>query len=133
MMTGVRPHFSFWILAGAGLVWNLLGCLNYITQSNPETVAQMPEVYQVIIAGRPSWATAAFAIGVFGGAVGCILLLMRKGVAFPVLILSLVGVIFTSIFTTTIVGMVSSTVFSVLVSAALLWYASIARRVGWLH
>jgi hypothetical protein len=131
-MSDVKPHFSFWFIAAAGLVWNLLGCLNYITQSNPDTVAQMPEVYQVIIDGRPAWATAGFAIGVFGGAVGCILLLLRKRVAFPVLIVSLLGIIVTSIFTVSIVGLVPSMVLSVLVGGALLWYASIARRVGWL-
>ena len=130
MMT--KPHFSFWIIAVAGLVWNLLGCLNYIAQTNPDTVAQMPEVYQVIIAGRPAWATAAFAIGVFGGAVGCILLLLRKRVALPVLVISLLGVIVTSVFTLTIVGVSPSTVLSLLVSGALLWYASISRRCDWL-
>ena len=46
-MTLVKPHFSFWVVAGAGLVWNLMGCLNYIMQANPDTVAQMPEVYQL--------------------------------------------------------------------------------------
>ena len=130
MMT--KPHFSFWIIAVAGLVWNLLGCLNYIAQTNPDTVAQMSEVYQVIIAGRPAWATAAFAIGVFGGAVGCILLLLRKRVALPVLVISLLGVIVTSVFTLTIVGVSPSTVLSLLVSGALLWYASISRRCDWL-
>ncbi len=131
-MATSKPHFSFWFIAAAGLVWNLMGCLNFITQSNPETVAQMPEVYQVIINGRPAWATAGFAIGVFGGAVGCILLLMRKRVAVPVLILSGAGVVLTSAFTAMIVGVEPSMVLSILVAAALIWYAIIARRVGWL-
>lgn len=109
-----------------------MGCLNYITQANPEAVAQMPEVYQVIIAGRPAWATAGFAIGVFGGAVGCILLLLRKSVAVQVFILSLAGIVLTSVFTVTVVGLVPAMVLSVLIGGALLWYATIARRSGWL-
>ena len=64
-----KPHLSFWLIAAAGLAWNLMGCVNYITQTNPENVARMPEIYQVIIAGRPAWATFAFAIAVFGGAI----------------------------------------------------------------
>ena len=131
-MAGVKPHFSFWIVAAAGLLWNLMGCLNFVTQANPDTVAQMPEVYQVIIAGRPAWATAGFAIGVFGGAVGCILLLLRKRVALPLLVLSLAGIALTAVFTLNIVGIVPSMVLSFLVGCALLWYASIARRTGWL-
>lgn len=132
-MTDAKPHFSFWFITAAGLIWNLLGCLNYITQTNPETVAQMPEVYRVIIEGRPAWATAAFAIGVFGGAVGCILLLLRKRVAMFVLGLSLVGIVLTGVFSALIVGIVPAMVLSVLVGGALFWYASIARRSGWLN
>jgi hypothetical protein len=131
-MANDKPHFSFWIIAAAGLVWNLIGCLNYITQTNPENVAQMPEIYQVIIAGRPAWATFAFAIAVFAGAVGCILLLMRRQVAFPALVVSFAGIVVTAWFTFSVVGAVPSMVLSILVGAALLWYASIVRRFNWL-
>ena len=126
------PHLSFWIVAIAGLIWNLMGSMNYIMQTNPETVAQMPDVYQMIINGRPSWATAGFAIAVFGGSVGCILLLLRKNVAVPVFMLSLAGIVLTVIHATMLVGMVPSSVLSVLVGGALLWYATIARRKNWL-
>ena len=127
-----KPHLSFWIVAIAGLIWNLMGSMNYIMQTNPETVAQMPDVYQMIINGRPSWATAGFAIAVFGGSVGCILLLLRKNVAVPVFMLSLAGIVLTVIHATMLVGMVQSSVLSVLVGGALLWYATIARRKNWL-
>ena len=132
-MSLVKPHFSFWIVAALGLVWNLVGCLNYVVQTNPDVVAQMPEVYQVIINGRPAWATAAFAIAVFGGAVGCILLLLRRRVAIGVLVLSLIGIIGTAVFTAMLIGLVPSVMMSFLVAAALLWYATIAQRKDWLR
>ena len=127
-----KPHFSYWIVAGLGLLWNLGGCMNYIMQTNPDTVATMPELYQLIINGRPAWATGGFAIAVFGGAVGCILLLLRRAVAVPVLIISLAGVGLTLIYTLRVVGMVPSMMMSVLVALALLWYATIVKRKGWL-
>lgn len=132
-MNVVKPHFSFWFVAASGLVWNLMGCLNYVVQSNPASVAQMPETYQVIIAGRPAWATAAFAVAVFGGAAGCILLLLRKRVALSVLILSFAGVVLTGVFTLNVIGLVPSTTLAVLAGGALLWYASIVHRWGWLR
>lgn len=132
-MSVAKPHFSFWIVAGLGLAWNLMGCLNYIAQTNPETVAQMPEIYQVLIAGRPVWATAAFGIAVFGGAVGCILLLLRRRVAVGIFILSLLGIGLTGFFTLRVLGPVPSMILSALVGAALLWYATLARRFGWLQ
>ncbi|NQZ72146.1 MAG: hypothetical protein HRT60_03675 [Dinoroseobacter sp.] len=125
-----KPHFSYWLIAATGLLWSLGGCLNYITQTSPEAVAQMPEVYQLLINGRPAWATAGFAISVFGGAVGCILLLMRRRQAVPVLALSLIGTLVIGYFTFRVIGPVSSMVMAVLMSLALLAYAIMVRRSG---
>ncbi|WP_299417461.1 hypothetical protein [uncultured Sulfitobacter sp.] len=131
-MTQRKPHITFWIAAGLGLVWYLAGCMNYIAQTNPASVAQMHESYQLIIKARPAWATAGFAIGVFGGAVGCILMLLRRKVAVAVLVLSLMGTLLTGVFITLLVGLAPPVVLSTLIAAALLWYATIARRSGWL-
>lgn len=128
-----KPHITFWLIAGAGLIWNLMGCLNYVMQTNADVVAEMPEVYQIIINGRPAWATAAFAIAVFAGAVGCILLLLRRRIAAELLVLSLLGILATVVFTTMLIGFVPSTALSLLVGIALFWYATIARRKGWLR
>lgn len=128
-----KPHFSFWIVAGFGLLWHLGGCLNYIMQTNPDNVAQMPELYQLIINTRPSWATAAFALAVFGGAVGCILLLLRRRVAVSVLIISLTGTLATALDTMMRISLAPSVLLSILVAVALLWYATIAQRKNWLR
>lgn len=128
-----KPHFTFWVAAAAGLLWNLAGCMNFIMQTNPETVEQMPDVYQLVINGRPAWATAAFMVAVFGGAVGCILLLLRRSEAVLILLVSLLGVLGTAFFTVKVVGFVASLAMSVLVAGALYWYAILARRFGWLH
>ena len=42
---------------------------------------------------RPGWATGAFAIAVWGGALGCVLLLLRKAIAFYAFVASLLGVL----------------------------------------
>jgi len=131
-MTLAKPHFSFWIFAAVGLLWNLMGCLNYIMLANADVVGQMPELYQAIIAARPAWATAAFAIAVFGGAVGCILLLLRRRVAAAAFVVSLIAIAGHSVFTLRVAGVTPSLVLFVLVGVALLWYTSIARRSGWL-
>ena len=86
-------HWSFWVIGAIGLIFNLLGCVNFVSQMNPQSVASMPDAYQAIVEARPAWGTAAFALAVFGGALGCLLLLLRKSAAFYVLVLALVGVI----------------------------------------
>lgn len=43
--------------------------------------------------GYPVWMTVVFAVGVFGGTIGCLLMLARKAVSVPVFALSLIGYI----------------------------------------
>lgn len=61
-----------------------------------DAVATLPDLYRTVIESRPAWATA-FGAAVFGGAPGCILLLLRKSAAYAVFILSLPGAIVTMI------------------------------------
>jgi len=89
----VSVHWSFWVIGAAGLIFNLFGCMNYISQMNEEVVASMPDVYRAIVEIRPAWGAGAFAVAVFGGSLGCLLLLLRKSVAVYVLIASLVGAV----------------------------------------
>lgn len=137
-----RCHWSFWLIAAVTLIWNVLGCINFVMQMNSEVVAQMAETHRAIIAGRPWWATAAFALAVFGGAAGCLLLLLKKSVAFHVLIASLLGVVVTMIHTLGIPGLASSlspfemvmmVLMPLVVAVFLVWYAWQARTRGWIR
>ena len=85
----------FRIVAGVALLWNLLGCVAFVfdLRMTPEALAQLPEAHQTLYAARPAWAVVATAVAVFGGVLGCIGLLMRRKWAFPVLVLSLIGIL----------------------------------------
>jgi len=132
-----KPGLNFWPLVILGLLWNLMGCMNFISQGNADVVATMPESYQALIAARPGWATATFAISVFGGAVGCILLVLKRKVAFQVLIFSLFGTALTLLHVVMAVGLrmdvIMSTGLSLVVAAILLWTAYSAKERGWLR
>jgi len=131
-------HWSFWVIGVVALIWNAMGAMNYIVQMNAEMVATMPETHRAIIEGRPAWATGGFAIAVFGGALGCLLLLLRKSVAYYVFIASLLGAIATMTHTVGVAG--SFTPFEIfmmvlmplIVAAFLIWYAKHAERKGWI-
>jgi anti-sigma-K factor RskA len=77
------------------LLWNLLGCVAYISDVTlkPEDIAKMSAAQQALYASRPAWAVAATAIAVWGGAAGCIGLILRKRWATPLLVASLAGVV----------------------------------------
>ena len=88
-------HWSFWIIGAVALIWNVAGVVNYFAQMNPDALAAYREAERAIVEGRPASATGAFAIAVFGGALGSLLLLLRKSAAYYLFIASLLGVIAT--------------------------------------
>jgi len=137
--TGV--HWSFWVISALTLIWNVLGGANFFMQLDADIVSTMPETHRAIIIGRPMWATAGFAVIVFGGALGCLLLLLRKSAAYYVFIVSLLGGVVTMIHTvviarSTIDFSVSEIVVMILMPLAvavfLIWYTKWAERQGWI-
>ena len=135
--TAVGIHWSFWVVGSVGLVFNLFGCMNYISQMNAEMVASMPEAYRAIVESRPAWGTAAFAVAVFGGALGCILLLFRKSLAVYVFVASLVGAVVAQL---PFLGMAEFPVEAWLgwlsqlaVGGFLIWYSKRSEGRGWVR
>ena len=133
---------TFWAIAVPALLWNLLGVAAYISQvrRTEEAFAAMPEAERMLYMNVPVWATAAFAIAVNGGAVGCLLLILRRAWAFPVLVASLLGVIvqmYHSLFVANSIdvygpgGMIMP-IMVLGISAFLVWYAVHARNKGWI-
>ncbi len=137
-----KPTRWFWILAIAALVWNLLGVMAYVMQVSmtEEALALLPEDQRVLYETVPAWATAAFAIAVFAGAVGCIALLLRKSWATPLLVLSLAGVLvqmFHSFFLSDALEVYGSSgmVMPILVLVIAVWLVGFSRSAaakGWL-
>ena len=93
--TSNKPKTWFWIVSVLALVWNLMGIMAYISQvtMSPETLQALPENQRAHYDSMPLWATIAFTIAVWGGTVGCILLLLRRKLSTPILILSLVAIL----------------------------------------
>lgn len=85
----------FWVVSILALVWNLMGVMAYIAQVTltPEALAAMAEAERTLYENTPAWVNGAFAIAVWGGALGCLLLLLKKAVALIVLIISLLAIL----------------------------------------
>ncbi len=134
-------HWSFWAIGAVALIWNVMGVINFFMQMNADALAAMPESQRAIIEGRPAWATGAFAIAVFGGALGSLLLLLRKPAAAYLFIASLLGMIVHMI---PYLGMTGSTIkfgpieismfilMPLVVAAFLIWYSKLAKSKGWI-
>lgn len=77
-----RVPMWFWIAAGVGLVWNAIGAAFYLGEVG---VLGGPFAPPAGMAAMPIWATAAYAIGVWGSVLAMIGLLMRAKWARPLL------------------------------------------------
>ena len=129
-------HWSFWVVGVVTLAFNIAGVVNFFSQMNTDTVAAMPDLYRTIIEGRPAWATVAFAVAVFGGGLGCLLLLLRKSAAYYVFVASLLGTVAAHIpflgmadlpFEAFVGGLIQ-----LLVTAFLIWYSKWAEHRVWI-
>ena len=136
-----KAHWSFWVIGIVTLLWNIMGSINFFAQMDPGTVASFPETHRAIIEGRPAWATGGFAIAVFGGALGCLLLLLRKSAAYYLFIASLPGVIVAHIHTLGVAGskinfsffeISMMIVMPLVVAGFLIWYSKLAEKRGWI-
>ncbi len=134
-------HWSFWAIGAVALIWNVMGCADFFAQMNADVLDTYSETARALVEGRPAWATGAFAISQFGGALGCLLLLLRKSAASYLFIVSLLGVIVTVIHT---LSLASSTIdlttaeitgyilMPLVVAAFLVWYSKQAESKGWI-
>ena len=139
----VKPPTWFWVVAAIAFIWNLLGVFAYLGEAfaTPEMLEAMTEEQRAMITQRPAWATAAFAIAVWGGFLGCLLLLLRRGLAHMILILSLAGVLVQMIYNLFIAestvsygpGQLVMAILIPLVGVGLVLLAKKGKRVGWLR
>jgi hypothetical protein len=90
-----RTPWHLWVVGVVAALWNGFGCTDYVmTQTRrDEWFAQMgmTDAQTAYFEAMPAWTHAAWAIGVWGGLLGAILLLLRKKLALPVFVLSFLG------------------------------------------
>ncbi len=136
VMAETRIHWSFWLICIVTLIWNGMGSMNFIMQMNPEMLTNYPDAAKSLIETRPIWATGAFAIAVFVGLLGDILLILRKAAAYYLFIASLIGVVVTNIHTAQVTSSIDiwvGSLMSIVVSAFLIWYTKYSQRKGWVN
>ena len=89
-----RP-WHLWLIGIIGGLWSSIGVLSFmLTQMNVEAVmSRFPPQQREYFESFPLWVVAFWAIGVFGGVIGCFLLLLKNRLAFHVLLASAIGAI----------------------------------------
>ena len=135
-----RP-WHLWLIGTAGGLWSSIGVLSFmLTQMNVEAVmSRFPPQQRQYFESFPWWADAFWAIGVFSGVVGCLLLLLRSRLAFHALLASLIGATVTSLGGLFLLGGMEVmgetsdlvlTVLPIIVAAFLAYYARAMSKKG---
>lgn len=94
-----RTPWHLWVVGILGLLWNAVGAFDYLmTQTENEAYMGRftPEQLEYFY-GLPAWVVAFWALAVWGGVLGALLLLWRKRLAVSVLLVSFGSMVVTSI------------------------------------
>ena len=135
-----RP-WHLWLIGIIGGLWSLIGVVSFmLTQLNVEAVmSQYPPQQREYFDSFPFWAVAFWAIGVFGGVIGCVLLLFKNRLAFPVLLASVIGAIVSNLGGLFLLGgmavmggtsALGFAVFIIIIAAFLAYYARAMHNKG---
>jgi hypothetical protein len=97
--TPSKTPVHLWIVGVVTLLWNAIGALDYfMTQTqNADYMADFSAEQLEFFYGLPGWVVSFWAIAVWGGLLGSLLLLLRKGLAVPVLLASFFSMLMTTI------------------------------------
>ena len=91
-----KPNWLFWVAGIVFLLWNAMGCMAYlseVTMNDAEYIARYGEGVAALRDVIPSWSVAGYAVAVWGGALAALLFLLRRNLAVPVFIVSLIGAV----------------------------------------
>ena len=121
------------------VLFMLVGAATYLVYVYTDP-ATMPLDQRALYEAEPWWMTGGYAIAVWAGLAGTVLLFLRKGTAVPLLLLSLLGTIvwFAAFFLVPeLRANVSSSELTVPVVVLVLtwtifWFARHSRKRGWL-
>lgn len=124
----------------AAVAWEVLGCVMYLMQVRVDPAA-LPADQRAVWDATPAWMTGAYALAVWVGLAGAVALLMRRRVADPLLLVSLVAVTaqFSGLlWVPSLRDLVSSDMlllpFVIVAVCAVIWsFARKARLRGWLR
>ena len=138
-----KPPVWFWILCGLALLWNLGGVSGFVMQvtMTPEAMTELTDAQRALMLALPTWMTVAFGVAVFGGVLGCFLLLLRKSIAIWFFIISFIAVLAQQCYWWILSGVGKSlggfdlvmTIMIPIIAVLLIWFTRTAQNNNWLN
>lgn len=91
--------WHLWVVGAVSLLWNAVGAFDYLmTQTeNASYMSNFTAEQLDFFYGLPGWVVFFWAIAVWGSVLGSILLLLKKGWAVEVFLVSLISMVITAV------------------------------------
>jgi hypothetical protein len=130
----------FWVAAVASLLFMLVGVGGFVLDVTTDPNS-LPIDQQALIKARPIWMVVAYAVATWVGLAGAVLILLRRKLAEPVLLVSLIATAATFL-PYAIVPQMRDLITTNDIAAALIvlaivwtiyWFARHSRMRGWLR
>ena len=130
----------YWIGAAGSLLFALIGCAVYAMHIYTDP-ATLPLDQRVMFEAEPRWVTTALGIAAAFGAVGAVMLLLRRKAAEALLLLSMIAAVvwFVGLFAAPRLRDLLSTndiagvIVAIALSWTIYWFARHSRMRGWLR
>jgi hypothetical protein len=94
-----KTPWHLWVVGILGLLWSSMGVMDFVmTQTKNEAyMGSFPEEQLEFFYSFPMWVIICWAIAVFGELIGTLQILFRSKLAVPLFVVSLIGLIGTTI------------------------------------
>ncbi len=96
-----KVPWHLWLVGVVAVLWNGFGAYDYLMthlQGDAYLSTMMTEAQIASFHAMPAWMTGVWAIGVWGGLLGAVLLLLRRRLAFPVFVVSLAAFVLSLVY-----------------------------------
>jgi hypothetical protein len=136
-----RPVAGWYMVAAFGaLAFMLVAVTGYVVDVTTDP-ATLPLDQRVVAEARPAWSMAAYAIAVWVGLAGAVLLLLRRKLAQPVLLASLAAAVITFVpyaFVSSVRSNITTNDIAVAIvilaiTWTIFWFARHSAQRGWLR
>ena len=136
-----RPLAGWYMIAAiASLLFMVVACAGYLIDvtTDPET---LPLDQRVVVEARPIWTMVAYAIAVWAGLAGAVMLVLRKRLAQPLLLVSLIAAVVTFLPYAIVAGVrdnittndIAVAVAVLVITWTIFWFARHSAQRGWLR
>lgn len=136
-----RPVAGWYMAAAiASLLFMLVGCAGYLLTVTIDPQS-LPIDQRAMVLAQPTWMVAAYGIAVWVGLAGAVMLVLRRKLAEPLLLVSLIAAVVTFL-PYAVTPQVRDTISTDDVAAALIvlaitwtifWFARHSKQRGWLR